>query len=110
MSAWSDFRRWKSIWPQEDRELLISKPTRSHRHPEGMRRLLLSEMIIMGQDFADAFLPHRIYRNAVNQAIALVGAGFVEGKASKESLAGLRVYRDGGLQIKIACQGRGSVA
>ena len=62
----------------------------------------LREMFVMGQDFGDALLPHRLHRNAVGQAVFLVRAGFVEVQAGKECLAGLRVNRDGRIGIEIA--------
>ncbi len=51
-------------------------------------------MIIMRQDFGDAVLPHRLHRNAISQAISLVGACLVEGKTVKEGLMRLRARND----------------
>ena len=43
----------------------------------------LCEMVIMGQDFGDALLPHRLHRNAIGQAVSLVRAGLVEGNPER---------------------------
>ncbi len=51
-------------------------------------------MIIMRQNFGDAVLPHRLHRNAISQAISLVGACLVEAKTVKEGLMGLRAHDD----------------
>ena len=57
----------------------------------------LREMPVVRQDFGDALLPHRLHRNAVGQAVSLVGAGLVEGKTVKEGLMGLRADDDAGV-------------
>jgi hypothetical protein len=36
-------------------------------------------MIVVGEDFEDPFGTHRIRGYAIGEAVALVGAGFVEG-------------------------------
>ena len=50
----------------------------------------LRKMIVMRENIADAFGSHRHHRNAVGQAIALVGTSLKEGEAVKESLMRLR--------------------
>ena len=56
----------------------------------------------MRQDFTDAILPHRLHRNAVGQAVSLVGTSLVEGQAGKERLVRLRMNRDGRISMEIA--------
>jgi hypothetical protein len=44
-------------------------------------------MAIMSEDSANAFLMHRLDRNAIGQAVALVRTRFVEGTGVQKSLA-----------------------
>ena len=60
-------------------------------------KAFLHEMIVMRQDFADAFGPHRLHRDAIRQAVTLVWAGFVEGETIQEGLMRLRADDDAGV-------------
>ena len=72
-------------------------------------KAFLGEMVVMGQDVGDAFLPHRFHRNAIGQAVCLVGAGFVEGKAVLKPLPGLRQHGDRRIgKNAVGLQGGGS--
>jgi hypothetical protein len=48
---------------------------------EQLDKPFLREMVVVSQDFADAFLPHPLHRNAVDKAVALVRAGFIKAHA-----------------------------
>ncbi len=54
-------------------------------------KAFLLKMIIIRQNFVDTLLPHGFHRNAVGQAVMLVGPGIIKSKASEEGLPGLRV-------------------
>jgi hypothetical protein len=60
---------------------------------------------VVRQDFRDSLVPHRSHRNAVGQAVALVGARLVEGEAFKEGLMGLRSDRDIGIAQDVIDEG-----
>ena len=62
----------------------------------------LSEVVIVRQDFGDAFPPHRLHRDGVGQAVPFIRAGFVEGQAGEERPAGLRANRDGRIGAEVA--------
>ncbi len=57
----------------------------------------LHEMTIVRQDLGDAFLSHRLHRNAVGQAVFLIGAGFVEAITSHKRLMGLWAHENAGV-------------
>jgi hypothetical protein len=64
---------------------MSGKRGQQNRWPlEQFGKPFLREMIIMRQDFGNAFPMHHQHRDAVGQAVALVGAGFVEGQAGQE--------------------------
>jgi hypothetical protein len=46
----------------------------------------LREMLVMGKNFGDAILSHRLHRNAIGRAVTLVGPGVVKSQASEEGL------------------------
>lgn len=54
----------------------------------------LREMAIVGQNLANPRLPHSLHRDAVRQAVSLVGPGFAEGQALQKRLVGLGANRN----------------
>jgi len=51
-------------------------------------------MVVVRKHLGNAKLAHGGLRDAIRQAIALVGAGFVKSKAVEEGLVGLLDHRD----------------
>ena len=51
-------------------------------------------MAVVGEDFANSPASHRIHRNAVNKAIALVQSPLVEFQTCHKGVMGLRDHRD----------------
>jgi hypothetical protein len=51
---------------------------------EQLDKAFLDNMIVGGQDFGDGGLPHGLHRDAIGQAVCLVAAGFIEGKAAQK--------------------------
>jgi hypothetical protein len=65
--------------------------------PEESPETLLLKMPVIGENLGQPFLAHRVHRNAINQAVAFVGAGPVELQAGAERLLALRKHPDGGI-------------
>jgi hypothetical protein len=57
---------------------VASLQRKQQRASEQDGKILLCEMIIMRQDFGDAFGSHRLHGNSVGQAVLLVRVGLVE--------------------------------
>src|SRR5258708_1590137 len=56
----------------------------SHANPEQCAESFLLEMPVVGQSFGDALAPHSLHRNAIRQAVTLVGPGGVERHAREK--------------------------
>jgi hypothetical protein len=62
---------------------------------EGAEAFLL-EMAVVGENVGQAFPPHRLHRNAVRQAVTLVGTLNVKIETGQEGSAALRNHPDRG--------------
>lgn len=65
--------------------------------------------MIVRENFGDAFMLHRLHRNAVGQAVLFVGAGFVKRQTREEGVAGLRMDCDGRLLVKATYESGGTL-
>jgi hypothetical protein len=57
----------------------------------------LSEVLIMGKRFSNVSFAHCVHGDAVGEAIALVGASFIEGQSSNKAL--MSMARDFGIGV-----------
>ena len=60
-------------------------------------------MPVVGEDFRQPFLAHRLHRNAIRQAVALVEAVAVEAEAREKRGPAMRDYANGWVFENILC-------
>src|ERR1700733_3599557 len=70
----------------------------------------LFKMPIIGEDFTQSFLAHRLHRNAINQAVSFVGPRSVKSHAGKKRIPALRNNANTRILKNTPCVSKGLAA